>query len=347
MKRAAGYITFWLLFWAGAGAALDLNLPSNARETASNNSALDSYVAPTGPFQDGSVPGVRVEGEVRRSAFRVSTAGLTPLQLLQPLRAQLEEDGFKVILDCAAARCGGFDFRFATETLPAPAMHISLREFHFLTAVIGDAAQPERVVTLLASTSPAAAHLQIIQAGALGDAPDQFTRNADLPQVPVQASNAPEPANAGTGATDTGTTDTGGGQNPVADPALPIPKTPPLALPPERFVLEGLEFGTGSGSLGDGPFSALESLAEQMRANPDITVALVGHTDNTGPLDVNVTISRRRAEAVRQRLISAQGIAAGRVTSHGVGFLSPLADNSTEAGRTKNRRVEAVILPAN
>lgn len=309
------------LMQSSAGFALDLNLPSNARETASENSALDDYFAPVGVFADGALPGVAVKGEVRRSAFRIATAGLTPLQVLEPLRLQLEAEGYEVILDCAAARCGGFDFRFATETLPAPAMHISLRNFHFLTGVIGPDDAPERVVTMLASTSPAAAHVQIIQAGALGDAPDQFTRTADLPQsakVPVQ--------------------------RPEARPEAEEPAEPPT-LPPERIVLVGLDFGRGAQALGEGPFDALAQLAEALNQNPDLIVALVGHTDNTGPLDVNISISRQRAAAVRQRLIDAYGISSRRVTAHGVGFLSPIADNATEAGRTANRRVEAVFLP--
>ena len=305
----------WLC--AGTAGALELDLPSNARETASLNSKLDGYFAPTDVFKEGGLTGVQVEGEVRRSAFRIGTSGLTPLQVLRPLRAQLTEAGYEIVLDCAAVQCGGFDFRFATETVPAPAMHISLRNFHFLTAVIGDTASPQRVVTLLVSTSGAAAHLQIIQAGDLGDTPDQFTRTADLPRPDAQ---------------------------PVARPAEK-PDPQPLALPAGRFALVGLEFGTGSGDLGEGPFEALQTVAERLAGNPDLTLALVGHTDSTGPLEVNITISRQRAQSVRQRLIDAYEVDPKRVTAHGVGFLAPVASNATEEGRQANRRVEAVFLP--
>ncbi len=324
MNSYQGFIITMALCTGGTVYALDLDLPSNARETASQNSPLDDYFAPTGVFSDGVLPGVAVEGEVRRSAFRLATSGLTPLQVLQPLREQLLEEGYTVLLDCTASRCGGFDFRFATETLPAPAMHISLRNFHFLTAVTGAASTPDKVVTLLASTSPAAAHLQIIQAGSLGDAPDQFTRNAGLPVGAESAVQRPQ--------------------------SRPDPETePPVAqpeLPSQRIVLEGLDFGTGSEGLGEGPFEALADLAKTLAENPKLTVALVGHTDSTGPLDVNVTISRRRAGAVRQRLIEEYSVAPQRVSAHGVGYLSPIADNSNEAGRTANRRVEAVFLRA-
>ena len=316
MRLSRGLFLSLALCQGGAASALELDLPSNARETASVSSALDDYFMPTGVYADGRLPGISIEGEVRRSAFRLGTAGLTPLQVLQPLREQLEAAGYEVVLDCAALRCGGFDFRFATETLPAPAMHISLRNFHFLSAVSGPLSAPKRVVTMLASTSPAAAHLQVIQAGDLGDAPDQFTRTADLPTTASQPGPAPE--------------DTARVQ---------------IDLPEERIVLEGLDFDTGSQGLGQGPIPALEALAKLLKENEGFDVALVGHTDNTGPLDVNITISRQRAAAVRTRLVEDYGIAPARVTSHGVGYLSPLADNATEAGRTANRRVEAVLLP--
>lgn len=319
---------FCCLVGATPVTALELDLPSNARETATQNTTIDVYVAPVGVFADGALPSVQVKGEVRRSAFRMASAGLTPLQVIEPLRAQLEASGHQIVLDCAADRCGGFDFRFATETLPAPAMHISLREYHFVTAVIGDATAPDRVVTLLASTSTASAHLQIIQAGRLDGTPDQFTRGADVPETGEVA-----------------TTQTRPNLRPKTD--TPPPQSLPLVqgLPTERRVLRELEFGTGSGDLGEGPFEVLKEVAATLAANPDLNLALVGHTDNTGPLEVNITISRRRAEAVRQRLIEKHGIAANRLSAHGVGFLSPLASNESDDGRTINRRVEAVFLP--
>lgn len=334
MIRAAAFLLLCLSIATSAAQALDLSLPSNTRETASQISPLDGYFAPTGVYSEGQLPGMRIEGEVRRSAFRITTPGLTPLQLLQPLRTQLEEAGYSIILDCPAVQCGGFDFRFATETIPAPAMHISLRNFHFLTGVMGTPDAPESVVTMLASTSSAAAHLQIIQAGDLGDAPNQFTRNASLPVAgassvrptlrPIAPSATPETPD----------------ETPEA-PAIVVPET----LPDERFALVGVSFGAGSDTLDPGPIASLENLARILTENPDYRVALVGHTDNTGALEVNISISRKRAEAVRQRLISAHGIAATRVTSHGVGYLAPIASNTTEEGRLSNRRVEAVILP--
>jgi outer membrane protein OmpA-like peptidoglycan-associated protein len=84
-------------------------------------------------------------------------------------------------------------------------------------------------------------------------------------------------------------------------------------------------------------------VADWLRANPDGTVALVGHTDASGSLAANVALSERRAEAVAQVLVDSHGVDRTRISAEGVGFLSPLATNQTEEGRQKNRRVEVIV----
>ena len=69
---------------------------------------------------------------------------------------------------------------------------------------------------------------------------------------------------------------------------------------------------------------------------------VVGHTDNQGAHDYNLDLSRRRAAAVAEVLQKSHGIPAGRLTGFGVGMVAPVASNSDEAGRSRNRRVEIV-----
>jgi OOP family OmpA-OmpF porin len=73
-------------------------------------------------------------------------------------------------------------------------------------------------------------------------------------------------------------------------------------------------------------------------------LALVGHTDDTGDLQANTSVSTRRAQAVRTRLINAHGVASDRIEAQGVGYLAPITSNATAEGRDLNRRVEAVLL---
>ncbi|MEM9127449.1 MAG: OmpA family protein, partial [Pseudomonadota bacterium] len=90
--------------------------------------------------------------------------------------------------------------------------------------------------------------------------------------------------------------------------------------------------------------ASLTLLSRFLADNPDTRLALVGHTDDTGALQANISISTRRAQAVRARLIEAHGVAADRIEAQGVGYLAPLTSNATPEGRDLNRRVEAVLL---
>ncbi|MBU0768972.1 MAG: OmpA family protein [Proteobacteria bacterium] len=76
-----------------------------------------------------------------------------------------------------------------------------------------------------------------------------------------------------------------------------------------------------------------------MKKNPDLKVEIDGHTDNTGTAAYNMTLSEKRAEAIKDHLVT-RGIDPQRLNTHGNGFSNPAASNDTKAGRAKNRRVE-------
>jgi outer membrane protein OmpA-like peptidoglycan-associated protein len=87
----------------------------------------------------------------------------------------------------------------------------------------------------------------------------------------------------------------------------------------------------------------LRQLATSLRNYPGTTVLIVGHTDATGSDEYNMGLSYRRAESARS-FLAAQGIDASRVRVEGRGESEPVADNSTDAGRQQNRRVEIAIF---
>ncbi len=107
-------------------------------------------------------------------------------------------------------------------------------------------------------------------------------------------------------------------------------------------ALEDLVFRLGGRRAGAGDYASLAALAEWLKADRTRSVALVGHTDSSGALAANVALSKKRAEGVRQVLLMRLDVAPAQVTAEGVGPLAPRAPNDTEAGRQKNRRVEAV-----
>jgi OmpA-OmpF porin, OOP family len=76
-----------------------------------------------------------------------------------------------------------------------------------------------------------------------------------------------------------------------------------------------------------------------LKKNPDLNVEIDGHTDSTGTAAYNITLSEKRAEAIKDHLVT-RGIDPNRLTTKGFGFTKPAASNDTKAGRAKNRRVE-------
>ncbi|HQS32290.1 MAG: hypothetical protein B7X59_09160 [Polaromonas sp. 39-63-203] len=86
----------------------------------------------------------------------------------------------------------------------------------------------------------------------------------------------------------------------------------------------------------------LNQFATSLNQNPVSTVTIIGHTDNTGSDAVNNPLSIDRAEAARDYLVS-RGVARTRIATDGRGSREPVADNSTQAGRDKNRRVEIYV----
>lgn len=87
----------------------------------------------------------------------------------------------------------------------------------------------------------------------------------------------------------------------------------------------------------------LRQLANSLRDYPETEVLIVGHTDGQGADDYNLRLSNRRAESARQFLV-AQGINGARIRTEGRGESEPVADNTTDAGRAQNRRVEVAIF---
>ncbi len=108
------------------------------------------------------------------------------------------------------------------------------------------------------------------------------------------------------------------------------------------FRFENLTFQTGSAAFTEGSGQEVDNLAAILKAYPDVTIEVQGHTDNTGDAAQNKALSQARAEAVKARLVT-QGIAPGRISAAGYGQEMPVASNDTEEGRQQNRRVEVKI----
>ncbi|MBI2285138.1 MAG: OmpA family protein [Bacteroidetes bacterium] len=98
-------------------------------------------------------------------------------------------------------------------------------------------------------------------------------------------------------------------------------------------------FATASAEIRDSSYRSLNELAALLLQFPDVTLEINGYTDNKGSFQANIQLSKRRADAIRQFLVS-KGIPARLLRANGYGPASPIASNVQESGRLRNRRVE-------
>jgi len=104
----------------------------------------------------------------------------------------------------------------------------------------------------------------------------------------------------------------------------------------------GIFFDSGKSTLKPGAKKTLDRIAQQLKTDSSIKVFVEGHTDSTGSAQKNLTLSEKRADAVRDYL-AGRGVAEGQISAAGKGEAEPVATNKTVAGRQQNRRVELVI----
>ena len=113
--------------------------------------------------------------------------------------------------------------------------------------------------------------------------------------------------------------------------------------PARSYRLDNVYFDFGKATLRPESFTELDELVSYMKWKENEKIEIGGHTDNVGTDADNLNLSQQRAEAIRQYLIK-KGIQPARVIAKGYGASEPVADNSTDEGKQKNRRTEVKIL---
>jgi len=113
------------------------------------------------------------------------------------------------------------------------------------------------------------------------------------------------------------------------------------ALNRDGHIALYLNFDTGKSIIRDESKPVIDQIVQMMKSNPDLKIGVEGHTDNVGSPASNKTLSEARAKSVVTAIVSL-GIASERLSPAGFGQEKPIADNNTEEGKAKNRRVELV-----
>lgn len=110
-----------------------------------------------------------------------------------------------------------------------------------------------------------------------------------------------------------------------------------------QLVMPGnITFASGSSDISSSFYPTLNSLVKVFKEFDQNGINIVGHTDSTGSMELNMRLSRERAASVAS-YIAGQGVSGARISSAGVGPSQPIASNDTEAGRAQNRRVEITL----
>ena len=122
----------------------------------------------------------------------------------------------------------------------------------------------------------------------------------------------------------------------------PAPSGEDLSKRERIFVLDEVLFELNSARFNERFIFRLDSLVQLLTAHESLMADISGHTDNTGSASYNLKLSHDRAAAVATYLINNR-ISASRISFKGLGSTRPIADNNTEEGRRKNRRVEILL----
>ncbi len=109
-----------------------------------------------------------------------------------------------------------------------------------------------------------------------------------------------------------------------------------------HIAIYDIYFETGKSEIKGESYDAIKTIAEYLKTHADQQYLVVGHTDNVGDFDANITLSNERANAVVNSLIVDHSVNKEQLKSYGVGPAAPVSSNSTEEGQAKNRRVEIV-----
>lgn len=111
-----------------------------------------------------------------------------------------------------------------------------------------------------------------------------------------------------------------------------------------KIISYGIYFDSGKDLVKPESYGSLNEIAKVLKENPDVRIKIIGHTDADGDAAANLELSKRRAQNVKNSLVSDFGIDAGRIETEGMGETQPIAGNDTAENKSRNRRVEFIKL---
>ncbi len=277
-----------------------------------------SATLPIGPYDGNAQHGFKrsedVEGKITRIAY-VAPTGKSTLEVYRNFTQALEGAGFATRFACAGDTCGNaadFSDRIIDPLLDQMGAGAHNLMLNSLYAVDGDA----RVLTAHLDRAAGAVDVSLLVAHQQ-DSSDKRPIGVLLQIVEAK------PMATGQVSVDAKAMSQGLAQN-------------------GHIALYGIRYASDSAVLDKESATTLAEMAKLLKAQPTLKVYIVGHTDDSGSLAHNLTLSQQRAESVVKALAKDYGIAATRMAAKGLASYAPVASNRDDAGKARNRRVELV-----
>jgi OOP family OmpA-OmpF porin len=302
--------------------------------------AFDEFALPTGPLKE--VPGendamnnrvfapegsLALEGRKTRLVY-VAPKGRSPLEVMSNYQDEITAKGGAMLFACRDETCGGDNTRGVARGAGRQGLLMKLNPVAELRQPLfssGDCALKRptvgfRYAAMRLPTPDGDAHVAIATYTSRGDAGCEALNDRTIVVLVVMEPRPREQRMVTVG-------------EPEMNAALGRDG---------RIVLYNILFDFDKADIKPDSRPQLEEIARLLQASPNLRLHVVGHTDNQGQLAYNMDLSRRRAQSVVQALVQAHGIAAARLIGHGVGPIAPVAPNTDDAGRARNRRTELV-----
>jgi outer membrane protein OmpA-like peptidoglycan-associated protein len=274
----------------------------------------DSYVIPLGmaPYSGKLSDSRKVEGAVTRLTYK-TPMGRSPLEVMRNYQNELQESNFTIIFTGNRTELGTYFSEAA-----------GYKDIVWPPNVPGLTMNPDSQVFLAAENTNGVNSVMIVLYGVensfwAGDLKD-IEKGQTIFQVDVIEMKSMEQKMVTVAAEEMAEKITSSG----------------------RVALYGIYFDTDKAEIKVESSATIEQIAKLLQDNEQLKLLVVGHTDNSGGFDHNMALSRRRAVAVVRELTVLHGISGDRLRPVGVAYASPVASNSIEDGRAKNRRVELV-----
>jgi OmpA-OmpF porin, OOP family len=267
----------------------------------------------------------RVEGQYTRLVY-TGPEGRSPLEVVRNYEQELTKAGFTSVYQCARAECGGSETDLTDGTLYTMKNRLS----NYPPAGSGRA--PGQVTAYAFSSASDGRLLVAKRTGGGGDAwisvyvaTGGFSMHKETVGRPIILVDLVESAGMETKMV---TVDASAMAKGIASDG--------------HVALYGILFDFNKADVKPESDPTLTEMAALLKSTPTLRLLVVGHTDNVGGYPFNLDLSQRRATAVVAALVTRFGIAKDRLTPVGVSFASPVAPNTREEGRARNRRVELV-----